>query len=460
MLRLVSGETRCKLGVILLCVFGWVSPSVVSAQLSIPQGLLGSGVKFERFEYDGFRQMLQASGLVVESVDFQQALRQPRKTIIVILGGTDSLSEMKSRIYTFYKCGGAVLVANDQTDKNFLFDFRTQFNVGDGEYALPDTLMGFNDCPLVRDVDSEVPLLFDNVEAIATNRPGFLSFRDGDAQSYTAAWLPADSRGFSESFVAIRRYKSSPGRLLAVADHSVFTNQMLPQGSNLTFASNVVAWLTAGEKRKKLIFIRDGYVMPTYSLGSNLPPIPPDELLEAMSDVLEESRPDLFDSSFREFTNKAIGSLQETDFFNFALHKWQARLRRSFARRGAVLSATTLMVVVMLVRVMTSRKREPLLKSGQMMKRKDHSATARLLIRDFFVSDNLTDRPEAARPVAVADRWWKRWRLQRVLRQLWKYGTADVPKRTSAKQLEKLRKRLRKLDDLRGGGQLGIQWEQ
>ena len=460
MLRLVSGETRCKLGVILLCVFGWVSPSVVSAQLSIPQGLLGSGVKFERFEYDGFRQMLQASGLVVESVDFQQALRQPRKTIIVILGGTDSLSEMKSRIYTFYKSGGAVLVANDQTDKNFLFDFRTQFNVGDGEYALPDTLMGFNDCPLVRDVDSEVPLLFDNVEAIATNRPGFLSFRDGDAQSYTAAWLPADSRGFSESFVAIRRYKSSPGRLLAVADHSVFTNQMLPQGSNLTFASNVVAWLTAGEKRKKLIFIRDGYVMPTYSLGSNLPPIPPDELLEAMSDVLEESRPDLFDSSFREFTNKAIGSLQETDFFNFALHKWQARLRRSFARRGAVLSATTLMVVVMLVRVMTSRKREPLLKSGQMMKRKDHSATARLLIRDFFVSDNLTDRPEAARPVAVADRWWKRWRLQRVLRQLWKYGTADVPKRTSAKQLEKLRKRLRKLDDLRGGGQLGIQWEQ
>ena len=191
-----------------------------------------------------------------------------------------------------------------------------------------------------------------------------------------------------------------------------------------------------------------------------MPPIPPDELLEAMSDVLEESRPDLFDSSFREFTNKAIGSLQETDFFNFALHKWQARVRRSFARRGAVLGAATLMVVVMLVRAMTSRKREPSLKSGHKMKRKDHSATARLLIRDFFVSDNLTDRPEAARPVAVADRWWKRWRLQRLLRQLWKYGTVDVPKRTSAKQLEKLRKRLRKLDELRGGGQLGIQWEQ
>ncbi len=460
MLRSVSADASRNLGMMMLCVISWLSPSAVEAQLSIPQGLLRSGVKFERFEYDGFRQMLQASGLMVESVNYHQALRNPRKTVMVILGGTDALSEVKSRIYTFYKKGGAVLVANDQTDKNFLFDFRTQFNVGESEYALEDTLMGFDDCPVVRDVDAEVPLLFDNVQAIATNRPGFLSFRDGDAQSYSAAWLPADSRGFSESFVAIRRYRSTPGRLLAIADHSVFTNQMLPQGSNLTFASNVVAWLTAGEKRKKLIFIRDGHVMPTYSLGSNLPAIPPDELLEAMSDVLEKSRPDLFDSSFREFTNRAISVLQEKDTFNFALHKWQAKLRRSFVRRGAVLGAATLMLAVLLVRTITSRKREQPLKAGNMIKRKDHSATARLLIRDFFVSDNLTDRPEAARPVAVMDRWWKRWRLQRRLRQLWKDGTAEVPKRTTAKQLENLRKQLRKLDELRDLGQLGIQWEQ
>ena len=430
------------------------------AQLAIPDGLISSGMNFDRFEYDGFRQMLQSRKIKVDSFHFKSALRRPRDTVMVIMGDTTKLHAMESRIYTFYKKGGALLVANDQTDHKFLFDFRTFFNASTSNFSPTDTLRNFEDCPLVTDLDIEAPLLFDNVNMIVTNRPGYLSFRDGDAQSYSAAWLPPSKTGMSESFLAIRHYKNTSGRMLVLADHSVFTNQMLLHGSNLAFANNVVDWLCASGSRKRLIFIRDGEVMPKYSIGSQLPPIPPEMLLDAMDDILDKARPNLFDSSFREFTNKAIRSLQDKDFFNYALIDRQSRIKPSFVRRGSAIVFAALVVSVLLVRMITGRKRESRFKVRHASKRRDHSATARLLIRDFFVHGNLTDRPYDARPVAVSNRWWRRRRLQRHLRQLWFAGTAELPKRTSAKQLEKLRNQLKRMNDLRDGGQLTIQWEQ
>ena len=429
----------------------------VSAQNSAANRSLTSGVKFDRFEYDAFRQLLQSRELTVIGNNFRLALRRPSNTIMVILGDTTKLHAMGSRIYTFYKKGGALLVANDQNDKRFLFDFRTYFNAGEASFGAADTLRDFSDCPLVRDFEV-APVLFENVESIATNRPGYLTFM-GDAELYTAAWLPASRRGVSESFLAIRHYKALPGRLLAVADHSVFTNQMMMHGSNLTFTNNVIDWLCAGEDRQYLIFIRDGEVMPKYQLGSQLPPIPPEVLTNAMASVLQKSRPNLFDSSFREFTNNAIQSMQARDVFNYAVRN-RPRMRRSHIRRGAVIGLAALFLSSLIVRMVTTRRRDPVFKVGQARKQKDHSATARLLIRDFFISDNLTERPNEARPVAIATGWWTRRKLQRTLRRLWRSVTTDAPSRTTAKQLESLRKKLHQLNELRCSGQLRIQWEQ
>lgn len=460
----VSVATKATWICTLKCVGKCLPTAILALLLCLqttvfPQSPFPPGTKVERFEYDGLRLLFKRQGLrtATKSFRFRLAMKRPREAVLVVLGDTKPLNSIGSRIYSFYKRGGAILVANDQTDHKFLFDFRTFLNSNKASFNPSESLARFQDCPVVLEFDSG-HRLFHDVTSIATNRPGFLSFRDEDSQSYSRAWLPPNDQGYSESFVAVRQYGRNRGRLLVVADHSVFTNQMLVHGSNLVFADNVVKWLCEGESRRRLIFVRDGEVMPEFSFGNVAPPISTEQLLDAMNEILPRARPNLLDSSFREFTNNAIGSMQDNDVFNYALRN-RARLRPDLFRRAFLVVVTAILASILVVKMMSTQSVIKVVTPRLSVKRRDHGPTARLLIRDFFVSENLTDRPPGSLPIAISQSWWTRRTLQRRIRRLWRLASASGANRTTARQLESLRNQLRQLDELRQTGQLKIQWQ-
>jgi len=59
-----------------------------------------------------------------------------------------------------------------------------------------------------------------------------------------------------------------PGRLLVLADHSVFINEMMIQDdtNNLDFASNAVEWLRDNGRRTRVLFVEDGAIQDTFDI--------------------------------------------------------------------------------------------------------------------------------------------------------------------------------------------------
>jgi hypothetical protein len=194
----------------------------------------------------------------------------------------------------------------------------------------------FPDCPVVTwfDRDAE-PELFKDVKRLVANRPSTVTNKQA---STIVARLPM--RG-SLPLMSVQR--RGAGKMLFVADHSFFVNEMLVHEDNAQFVNNVTRWLCDSDQRTRLVLINDGNVLPNWTFGESPPSIPLSSLLRAAKYGSLADLP--LGDSLLPFLNESISRSQQENELNTAVRRAAFSLSGGRGLRLAVLIATLLTMV-------------------------------------------------------------------------------------------------------------------
>lgn len=370
--------------------------------------------------------------------DIPDLSQQPSRNILIVLGDTSALDNAPGEeIHKFVEDGGALLVATDhrvsQTRRDRL-TWAGQFGIEVVEQPVfgPELVcyQGLKECPLVQPLgDSELFAFLQH--PVATNLPGFLRVR-GSPNGFRLteyARLPLGCRAQHGdvwddtrlTFAAGRTW--GKGRVLVLADHSVFINNMMLQSDtgNVDFTYNCLRWLRSGqaERRSRALLIEDGQIVHKFEVPVRIPP---------------PSLPEIEDPV--ALADKLIAGLEDEDMHNRVLldligHdqllKWLAiagtialafigmlRVGRARHRHEATapLLAPTMQRMAP-VRVGLAERYRALLAEGNLWE------PARALARDFF--EMALGTPDPAKPPAFQanESWLTRRALQKQVLLLW-----------------------------------------
>jgi hypothetical protein len=257
---------------------------------------------------------------------------------------------------------------------------------------------------------------------------------------------------------AVTHQFDSGGRLLAMADHSVFINDMLLQGDNdnWPFATNVVDWLTDNGKRKQVLFCEDSAIRSDFNTELQIPEprLPPIEVLVPM-------------------VNQLLAGLERENAFNQLLVQTFGNLNA--VMRTTLLVLTFALLIYGLYRVLNARHRveakvprlpaqltalaTPLPAQEQrhqaMLARGNLSEAARELTRQAFTALGVPPTGGTAVPEFTVDgSWWQRRVWGRRVRQLWELAALGHGRRVSPTDLERVAADLHALQAAAAGGKL------
>lgn len=251
--------------------------------------------------FQGLVLISDAAGL--KQVSLPQFNRLPAKsTVMVVLGDWNRAPAIESMLAR----GGSVLAASDQIDASTAQlpgRIRCQFDSNARASNESDAFAGMADCPIVRDLRPHPAL--DGIRAIATNRPGVLS-----AGMSTIAYLPPlETSSVANGFIAAVESESG-GRLLAVADQSIFTNQMIAYKDNDLFAYQALKWLKANHC-ENVLFVVNGEPLATLDPTDVELAIPPPSRKEVM-DALGNLPP----SAVLDFANSVASVIEDENMVN------------------------------------------------------------------------------------------------------------------------------------------------
>ena len=321
------------------------APPIAEAQLlpKIPQ--------IQPFGIDGFRLMLQQRGLRATPDRVGTALNEkPDDTVAVVMGDLTTVAQggglhndgrgIQDQLTAFVQNGGALLVASDlrgQKIKNAAICntwVREQERWLKTREIAQHAFHSFRDCPIVKSFDDEAePQLFGAVTQLVSNRPSTII----NGNKTAVAWLPLED---NPPLMCVKRF--GKGKMLFVADHSLFVNEMLVHGDNARFVNNVTHWLCDSEKRERLVLIHDGEVLHDWTFGESPPSIPLSSLLRA---ARYGSLADLpLGDSLLPFLNESISRSQQENEFNNAARKAAHMLAGGRGERYGFLAITSLVL--------------------------------------------------------------------------------------------------------------------
>jgi hypothetical protein len=446
MSRLRHGLTGPAVGLLTLAALLGPAPGAGAEPPRVP---FGQGTHaFSRILHD--LQMEPLSGP-------EELRRDPRHTLLIVLGETDVLDRVPGGLREFLERGGAALVATDRAVPTRLAEFGV--TVTGNQVRLPpnNVFTSYHDieeCPMLIPAVGASPALLATPGLpgggllgflnVATNRPSYLQARRNLPQGLTVlvnlppACQTTDADGR-------RRFSPFPlkfgiggtvgaGRLLVLADHSLFINDMMlqPDNNNIDFTYNCLDWLTAGEEpRNRVLFVEEGELQTAFDIPlKEVPlPLPPEEALVSLADDalarMEQENAfnklllDLvpFETVWVALVLLLTGLLACYGFYRLsqARHRvdlWAPLLETVLARHAP---AQTLM----------EQRHRALLGRGNLWE------PARALVREWFegVGAAPAGGSAAGPPLRAAGSWWRRWALDRKVRRLWRlaYGATPVP---------------------------------
>jgi len=427
----------------------------------------------------------------LEFVDSFNEKDKPPQCVIVVLGDPRGLERIPGGLNDFLVSGGAVLFATDHRATNTALNFYGIQVAGD-KVACKERIYRNNMwCPYVQKVQNEPTGLFadlpdapDGIErkGLATNSTSYLSLWGPRRLRETAglfelATLPAgygqvDEKGevtvqFPQHlpFAVGGPIGGGEGRLLVLADHSVFINLMMQKtdNANWLFALRVAKWLTESGKRKRILFIEDGVAQSGVKA----------EQLQALPIPPEIPKPSL--DALIGVGDRLLGDLEQEDVFNrFLVDK----MPRPWLMRWLLILFTILLVYYGFSRSRRGRHRletsAPLLaiavrrgkpNAGAIELRHQSLVSgnnlwepARVLARQFFESalGGALASPTTGRvrlpPFQVKLRGLRGWLMAQRVRRLWRFAHQQVPQPVTMRQFRKF---ARKVADLKDAVALG-----
>jgi len=281
-----------------------VFPSNVFAQLGLNQ---------ERMSKADWSRGFHGFNMIVENHNLERiSLRQfhvsnPADVLLIVIGRLDNLP---LHVTNHVDNGGAVLLASDSQvpyrDRSFAgvrFGKLIVFPTKDS-----DAFRGMYDCPVVSNFKSH-PIL-SNIGELVTNRPGFIWAN----RRSTLATLPTNyGRHHSDAFIAASENRIG-GRAVAVADQSIFTNQMILFGDNAVFANQTLKWLK-NDRAKKMLILVDGT-----ELSSITPSDVTIEMPAPSRDEVMDTLANLPPSAMLDFANSVATVVEDENMVNDLIH--------------------------------------------------------------------------------------------------------------------------------------------
>jgi hypothetical protein len=241
----------------------------------------------------------------------------PSHSILIVLGNLGWLeTQLPGGIQSFVERGGALLAASDLRTGRALGELsgvrvdgvrRVEYLNHPG-----DCNQGQSDRPYVVALSAALPDGIDNPFEglrVATNIPSYLRQGRLPAGVAVLARFPlrvATLSGLPRSTDRSEVFNFDPGvlgllfavggvrgdgRLLVLADHSVFINEMMLEDTcdNLTFTVKSLEWLKDEGRRTKAMLVEDGHVYANFNVRlRRLPPLPPLKVLEEMFNHRDE----------------------------------------------------------------------------------------------------------------------------------------------------------------------------
>lgn len=266
--------------------------------------------------YHGLLAMCQALQLKVVSDSGEWTGQSPSESLLVVFGPPDELPVGLSR---YLRRGGAVLIANDRGGRlpQGMTLLRGPVEAARVEHAF----QGYTDCPLVTRFHGQHPVVA-GLRSVATNRPGALLFDEAspdgrqDSGPLGLARLPAvafqlaaggDERAGGPWFVAATEV-GPRGRMVVVADQSVFSNQMLLYHDNLRLAGNILRWLADGGRSSVLVIDNSRALshLPPDPMPPQIPPPTPEEVRRALENMPPEVLLDFGNAVMAAMEDEAI----------------------------------------------------------------------------------------------------------------------------------------------------------
>lgn len=251
--------------------------------------------------FEGLEMISKYLGLeTIDKADF--AVAPEKETVLVVLGSVHQVDGVD----LFLNKGGAVLVASDQSSgRNATLDYGVRFFGGPvNTRSEADGYLSNRDCPIVSQFNGHPSL--QGVSAIASNRPGTMK-----AENLTViARYPELSRYSGPVSFAAAGETSNGGLIIALADQSVFTNNMITAEANALFAYQALRWLKDSD-RKYIHFIVDGNYKSFERIEDiELPPVQlsPDEIRDILKQLPAEK--------LLAFGNQLAANVEDKDLIN------------------------------------------------------------------------------------------------------------------------------------------------
>jgi hypothetical protein len=453
---------------------------------------------------EGFRAILSQIGLtpLKNFQEFEAA--DPHHTVVIAFRGSDAngkphpdmLDDLPGGVKRFVDKGGAVLVATDQATNGARWAKSFDVEVdGSNIYAFGARYYHSANCPYIKEISAGAipdlfrqpgspPIVWRNgrlerpvLQNVATNKPSFLeqSRLLQNVADLTDCHLEGEARKLigPVHFAQAKWYPETHGKILVMADHSIFINEMLlpPQNDNdnLAFTLNTLDWLVAGPegKRTKVLFIdQTGVIESDFSLLQQLPtPIPN---IEDFPDLMQ------FLWDHRDKASEFVAAMEDSGLFQeleqnlddlFLEHIGLWQIIRTLLVFGmiAIFAISCRRVLVSRFRFVKTAPRlsvalDRLRPRGSFLDQRLRGSlrggqcyeAARIRARQMFADVDWTPALEGGPTpkLEINAGWWQRRGLERDLRELWKvaFGTEPVP--VAAKQWDKWLTRLKEIHKL------------
>ena len=381
----------------------------------------------------------------------------------MVLGDPGPVQAFPEELAWLLAGGGSLLIATDRTTGRLLPELPVRVQAGPVEVTPESAYGGVTACPIVDYWESSSPLYL-GVRRLAFNCPGFLG--GVDSRQAHGAWLLTGGsiRGAQLDMplplVAGRQVGS--GRLLVVADQSIFSNEMILELDNLVFASNCARWLGGRSRHseRRALWFEGGqsienWLDPRFETGK------------------WESNAG---AGLIGLVNEVIAGLEDEDVLNELLRRNQHRLRRDVLHQLTILLPSGLLFLLLCWWLLRARRRSPppepstvltapMVPSASLLEERrlavlamgEYLDPACQLAREVFAATLAGNGlPDTMPALTVKGGFYRRWKWRRRLRRLWHLAKGQHAGRIGRQQFLQLQRQIHRLQQLISDGEIEL----